>query len=196
MGFARPRPGRAAPRIERRRRGAFERALAIDPGNDQVVYLLAGAYRELGNTNEARRLAERARDGVRPAARPTPSPIACAARCAACRAWSTQRTRCSPPAMPTGRRRSTRRCSPSTRITTTRSTTWPPLRTPGTLRRSATVARARGGGAAEQLPGPIVVRVGAGVTGSAGSGARQLLVLLEHDPEHVEAKHMLAQLGS
>jgi tetratricopeptide (TPR) repeat protein len=46
----------------------FDRALAIDPGNEQAAYLLASAHRALGHSEEARRLAERSRDGVRPAA--------------------------------------------------------------------------------------------------------------------------------
>jgi tetratricopeptide (TPR) repeat protein len=46
----------------------FERALAVDPANDQAAFLLAGAYRAQGNTAQARRLAERSRDGVRPGA--------------------------------------------------------------------------------------------------------------------------------
>jgi tetratricopeptide (TPR) repeat protein len=50
----------------------FERALAVDPGNDQAAFLLAGAYRALGDSAAARRYADRARDGVRPAAPPDP----------------------------------------------------------------------------------------------------------------------------
>jgi tetratricopeptide (TPR) repeat protein len=50
----------------------FERALGLDPENDQAAYLLASAHRALGNSSEARRLAERSPDGVRPAAPPDP----------------------------------------------------------------------------------------------------------------------------
>jgi len=50
----------------------LERVLASDPRNDQAAYLLASAYRELGKTDEARGLAERAREGVRPRAPPDP----------------------------------------------------------------------------------------------------------------------------
>ena len=44
---------------------SFEQALALDPENEQAAHLLAGAYRELGETERARQLAESARDGVR-----------------------------------------------------------------------------------------------------------------------------------
>jgi len=46
--------------------GHFERALAADAANAQTAYLLAAAYRELGRGDEARRLVERASEGVKP----------------------------------------------------------------------------------------------------------------------------------
>jgi tetratricopeptide (TPR) repeat protein len=58
-------------RVEQRRGAhqaaarSFEQALALDPGNEQTTHLLASAYRELGEGERARQLAEGARDGVR-----------------------------------------------------------------------------------------------------------------------------------
>jgi tetratricopeptide (TPR) repeat protein len=63
LGRVALRRGSNAAAVER-----FERALALDPDNDQAAYLLASAHRALGNSSEARRLAQRSRDGVRPAA--------------------------------------------------------------------------------------------------------------------------------
>jgi tetratricopeptide (TPR) repeat protein len=50
----------------------FERAHQDDPDNAQIAYLLAGAYRELGDQEAVRRLIEPARDGVRPGGPPDP----------------------------------------------------------------------------------------------------------------------------
>jgi tetratricopeptide (TPR) repeat protein len=63
LGRAALRRGASDEAVER-----FERALAIDPGNDQAAFLLAGAYRAQGDSVQARGLAERSRDGVRAAA--------------------------------------------------------------------------------------------------------------------------------
>jgi tetratricopeptide (TPR) repeat protein len=175
----------------------FERALAIDPDNDQAAYLLASAHRALGNSSEARRLAQRSREGVRAAAPADPI---------------VDRVR-------GGLRSLQSRVNAANQMLAAgdvdgASAVYASVLAVDPHHYDALYDLAlvygrqeRFGEAQELLERAVSVRPNSSQArlllalalasqDRLGAARDQLLVLLEHDPEHVEAKRMLAQFGS